>query len=277
MNFVRSLKTFLFILRRRPARAWEELQIRLERKLGISLYFLSLRRWATYLFEKSRTSPVSSDLRSYGNYFLDPQLVPEEPVVFSLGVGQDISFDRALLERHKPKLFLFDPTPASRRFIDEQNLPVNVSFDAVAVSDRDGDVAIFTDDLEHEFDQTSSVSIFKRGFYENSTLIRGKRITTLMREKGVSHLDILKMDIEGAAIQVLEDILREGICPDQLACEFERPERISEVFSYLKRLSRLFDQMRGLGYELYRTRPLDKGCQVEILAVRRQKARLGRR
>ncbi len=269
MSVARKLRTLFFIAKRRPAQAWELLQIRAERKVGVSLFFLSARRSITHAFEALRTKKVSTELRQYGNYFLAAAAIPPHPVVFSLGVGQDISFDRALMDRHEVRLFLFDPTPASKRFIDGLDLPSNVRFFPLAIADHDGTVAIFSDDLEKDLQRTSSISIFNRGFYESAGSVQCKKISTLMTEHGLAHLDILKLDIEGAAIQVLEDLLREGIFPTQVACEFERPEKMTEVYAYLRRLGALFDKFEAAGYELFRTRQTDKGCQIEVLAIRR--------
>jgi FkbM family methyltransferase len=270
MNITRKARTFFFIATRRPAQAWELLQIRAERRTGLTFFFLSARRSITYAYELFRTSAVNRELHRYGNYYLAPAFIPEHPVAFSLGVGQDIDFDRALFEKHDVRLFLFDPTPASKRFIDSVKLPLNAQFLPYAIADYDGRISMFSDDLQQEFDKTSSVSIFNRGFYkkESASSVECRKISSLMRELNIQHLDILKLDIEGAAIQVLEDLFREGVFPTQIACEFERPEKLKDVFQYLTRMSALFDQFEAAGYQLYRTRPNDHGCQIEILAVR---------
>jgi FkbM family methyltransferase len=268
MNITRKLRTFFFILRSRPAYAWELLQIRTERKVGIPLYFLSLRRLSTRVFELLNTSKVPPTLQAYGNYYLDPTRLSAHPVVFSLGVGQDIAFDQAMLQRHEPELFLFDPTPNSKRYIEQLNLPPNVRFTPTAVADYDGTVDVFIDTLETDFARAASVSIFNRGFQNEGVSVECKRVKTLMRERGIEHLDVLKMDIEGAAIQVLRDVLKEGILPTQIPCEFERPRKLTEVYKFLNDMAGLFAQLKGLGYEIYRTREVDKGCQIEIVAVR---------
>ena len=268
MNVLRKLRTFGFILRHRPAQAWELLQIRTERSLGVPLFFLSLRRLATYVFEAMNTLPVSGDLAEYGNYRLSTSRLGSQPVVFSVGIGKELSFDLAILERHDARLFLFDPTPTSKIHVEGLNLPPNAQFCPVAVTDRDGTVELFIDDLESDFQAASSVSIFNRGFGDKGFTVDCRRIKTLMAERGLTHLDVLKMDIEGAAIIALRDVLRDGIRPTQIACEFERPEGIRETYSFLRDIAALFDDLKKAGYTIYRTRELDKGCQIEVVAVR---------
>lgn len=272
MNVMKKLKTFGFIFRKKPAQAMELLQIRLERKFGVPLYFLSSRRLATRLFELFKTAPLSNAFVPYGNYFLVPSLLGKHPVVFSVGVGQDITFDKALLERHDVDLHLFDPTPVSRRYIEGQSLPTNLQFSPLAITNYDGKVDLYSDDLSNNFEQTSSVSIFQRGVHGEKFSAECRTIPSLMKERNITHLDVLKLDIEGAALQVLSDTLDHGIYPTQIACEFERPETLKELYVYLKDLASLFERLSNAGYECFRTREADKGCQIEMVAIRTQAA-----
>jgi FkbM family methyltransferase len=208
----------------------------------------------------------------YGNYFLEPSLLGKRPVVFSVGVGQDITFDRALLERHEVDLHLFDPTPVSQRYIAAQDLPKNLKFSPFAVTNYDGKVDLYSDDLENNFEQASSVSIFQRGVHGEKFSAECRTIPSLMKERNISHLDVLKLDIEGAALQVLADTLDHGIFPTQIACEFERPETLKELYVYLKDLAHLFARLEEAGYSCFRTREADKGCQIEIVAIRTRTA-----
>ena len=268
MGIAGKVRTLARIARRNPLEAWDLMLLRSERALGVSLHGLSRRRRMTRRFELANSEPVNGRLRAYGNYYLDPTALPDRPIVFSIGVGDDISFDRALLDRHDVRLFLFDPTPRSARFIAEAGLPPNVSFAPIAVADHDGTMTMFIDDLEPNIDTTTSVSVQRRGAEDEGLEFTCRRVPTLMKEQGVSDLDVLKLDIEGAAIGVLEDVLEAGIRPTQIAAEFERPERLPDVRAYLKALEQLFGKLRSLGYRVYRTRPDCKGFQVEVLAVR---------
>ena len=269
MSIRSKARTFLFILRRSPLEAWDLLQIKAERALGISLHGLSLRRRLTRRFELRRTRPLSPALVAYGNYFLDPSLVPDRPTVFSVGVGEDIAFDLALLDRHHVRLYLFDPTPRSERFVNAADLPANAKFSPAAIADHDGEIEIYIDDLEPGFETTSSVSIVNKGFAPAGVAVPCRRVATLMGEHGLDQLDILKLDIEGAAITVLNDVLDCGIVPAQIVAEFERPSRLRNVRAYLRQLDALFARLESLGYTLFRTRPDYRGFQVEILAARR--------
>jgi FkbM family methyltransferase len=268
MNLARKARTFVSIFRRSPLQAWDVFQLKLENRLGRSVYRLSGRRRSTRQFELQHSEEVPSGFVAYGNYILDPNAISERPVVISAGVGEYIDFDLALLERHDVRLFLVDPTPASKRYIEKANLPANASFHAIAMSDYDGEIELFSDNLEGDFESTPSVSSQDRGFGGKGSVVPCRRVKTLMEENGVEHLDILKLDIEGAAIAVLHDTLDAGIYPNQIAAEFERPSRARDVRAYLRDLDALFGKLKQAGYRIYRTRPDTIGFQVEVLAVR---------
>lgn len=268
MNILRKARTFLSLLVKSPLHAWDVVQLKLEARLGRSLHFLSDRRRATRRFELANTEEVPAGFRAYGNYVLDPAAIGERPVVFSAGVGEFIDFDLALLERHDVRLFLIDPTPSSRRFIETVDLPPNASFHPVAIADRDGEIEMFSDNLEEDLEATPSISSRNQGFGSKSLRVPCRRIRTLMEEHGIGQLDVLKLDIEGAAIAALRDTLAEGIRPTQIAAEFERPRSAAEVGAYLAELEALFGALRRAGYRIYRTRPDTIGFQVEVLAVR---------
>ena len=263
----RKARTFLSIFRKSPLYAWDVLQLKLENRLGRSVHSISGRRRRTRRFEVAHTEEVPSHFRAYGNYVLDPALLGDQPIAFSGGVGEYIDFDRALLDRHDVRLFLFDPTPSSKRFIEAAGLPINAKFQAVAIGDHDGEIVMFSDNLDSDFETSLSLSSQNRTFSNEGRAVPCRRIETLMREVGVSHLDVLKLDIEGAAIAALRDMLAAGIRPTQIAAEFERPTDRPGVRAYLKELAELFGALTKAGYRLYRTRPDTFGFQVEILAV----------
>lgn len=268
MNLQKKVKKFVLLLRRRPAQAWDLLQIRAESILGVSLHYLSLRRMLTYRFERRNTEALDEAFSAYSNYFLRSDLLPPHPIVFSAGVGQDASFDLELIDRHDARIFLFDPTPSSRRYINELKLPATAEFNPLAVTNTDGEVQLFIHGIQSSFDEANSLSISNRGIQNLGLTVPCRRIKTLMDERGVERLDVLKLDIEGAAIKVLRDALESGVYPVQIAAEFERPESRKEFRAFLRELKELFSTLRELGYRIYRTRDRTKGFQVEVTAIR---------
>ncbi|GIS18490.1 MAG: hypothetical protein CM15mP120_04060 [Pseudomonadota bacterium] len=58
-----------------------------------------------------------------------------------------------------------------------------------------------------------------------------------MRDLGHDHLDVLKMDIEGAEYAVLDDMLQSNILPDQLLVEFHHGKRKKGGSQWRRRVS----------------------------------------
>jgi len=84
---------------------------------------------------------------------------------------------------------------------------------------------------------------------EDFTIAKVKRLSNVLKENGLygKQIDIFKMDIEGAEIEVLESMIEDGILPKILCVEFDY---------YLKgcdkngRTSAIIKKLKGLGYEL---------------------------
>jgi hypothetical protein len=56
-----------------------------------------------------------------GGWQICPDILPERPVIYSLGVGFDLSFDESVLRTYGgAELHAFDPTPATRDWIAKQ-------------------------------------------------------------------------------------------------------------------------------------------------------------
>ena len=49
----------------------------------------------------------------YGGYCMCPENIDRDCVVYSFGIGEDISFDLALIQRFGLSVYAFDPTPRS--------------------------------------------------------------------------------------------------------------------------------------------------------------------
>lgn len=160
----------------------------------------------------------------YGGYFLDATLVDSASVVYSLGIGQDISFDLALIAHTGAQVFAFDPTPEVASWLRSRDLPQQFHFRAVGIAGHDGDEKFYlpprTDWISHSLvraDQYSSQSV----------VLPVVRLSEAMRLQGHRRIDALKMDIEGGEYTVIEEIVRERIPITQLLVEFHH--RLSSI------------------------------------------------
>ncbi|MEM7199580.1 MAG: FkbM family methyltransferase [Planctomycetota bacterium] len=267
VRLFRSLRT------RGPLQTWRLVADKARRVDALNPWFLDPRRIATRRFVHRHLQPFDRKLTSFGNYWLDPKPLGEDAVVYSCGVGSQIDFDLAVAARVGCQVHLFDPTPRSiafmKRFADHQML----HFTPVGVWTANGDASFHFDAVAGRTQDVGNASITNLFDRPETFTAPVKTLRTLMQERGHTQLDVLKMDIEGAALDVLEQALADGIWPGQLVLELERPRRWKSIRTYFARVRELLERLAAEGYEVVRT-PRDHGPyrSIELLARRRTPA-----
>jgi FkbM family methyltransferase len=156
----------------------------------------------------------------YGGFYIYPALLNPLSIVYSFGIGKDISFDLACIRNHSCKVFAFDPTPKSIEWIKKQKLPGQFHFHEYGISTAQSGLFDFylpsnskgvSGSLEaqiQEVDKNDFIKVLMKSFCD------------IAQELGHSHIDVLKMDIEGAEYQALDTLLNSGVTIDQILIEF---------------------------------------------------------
>jgi FkbM family methyltransferase len=145
-----------------------------------------------------------------------PQNLSASSVVYSIGVGEDISFDLALIQRFGMSVHAFDPTPRSIEWLQVQALPTEFEFHGYGVAGSDGSCAFRPPENPAHVSHTIVPRVSSRPAIE----VPMRRLGTIMKELGHASIDLLKMDIEGAEYDVLADMLAQRIQVKQLLVEF---------------------------------------------------------
>lgn len=152
----------------------------------------------------------------YGGHSVLTEAVPAAPLVYSFGVGEDISFDLEMVRRFDARVYACDPTPRAVKFVEDQAVPENFEFKAVAVSDKNETLK-----FHPPVNPTHvSHSIYQKSEELQPIEVPAESVASLMHGWGHREVNILKMDIEGAEYRVLENMMRTGIKPDQLLVEY---------------------------------------------------------
>ena len=170
------------------------------------------------LFSIQRKCPIERHGSEYGGWTICPSDLTRNSIVYSLGVGDDISFDLSLIEKYGVSVYAFDPTPKSVQWVKSQQLPKEFNFYESAVLDYDG-VAKFYPPNDPDW-VSYTISEHEYATADRAIIASVRRLSSIMHELGHERIDLLKMDIEGAEYAVLRDMIRSGIQVSQLAVEF---------------------------------------------------------
>ena len=152
------------------------------------------------------------------DWALWPDAVNSKSVVYSFGVGDNVAWDLAMIQRFGVTIHAFDPTPRSIEWIDQQNLPKQFRFFPYGLSNFDGLLNFYPPRKANG----THYSQQPRGLRASlETPVQGQvfRLRTIMQKLGHAHLDVLKMDIEGSEFEAVPDMIRSGISVDQLLVE----------------------------------------------------------
>jgi FkbM family methyltransferase len=157
---------------------------------------------------------------SYGGFFICPKELNENSIVYSVGIGEDISFDIDLISKINCKIYAFDPTPKSINWIENNNsVPKeNFVFHHYGISAKSGLIDFYLPKNPNHV----SGSIIKNSNVNNSNSIKLNffTISQVLKKLGHSKIDLLKIDIEGEEFEVLKSILIENITIKQIVVEF---------------------------------------------------------
>ncbi|MEX2215041.1 MAG: FkbM family methyltransferase [Phycisphaeraceae bacterium] len=179
-----------------------------------------------------------------GLWCISPRGLSESSIVYSLGVGTDISFDLSLIEVFGLNVWAFDPTPKSLQWLQGQTLPDEFHIVPAGIADYDGE-ATFAPPIDPQ--HVSHTMLDRPATASQAITVPVKTLNTIMRELGHSRIDLLKMDIEGAEYAVLDAMLASTLRPAQLLVEFHH--RFPGVG--LNRTKQALRKLNAAGYRLF--------------------------
>ncbi|MEW6689103.1 MAG: FkbM family methyltransferase [Pseudomonadota bacterium] len=223
-----------------PARRrhWE----RLKRSLG--------RRWREW-----RLPPGYLRLGTrYGGWWLDRNLVRADPLLVDCGLGRDISFASAFLTRFGGTVIGVEANPAALAWC-AQHSPPGMHLRDAAFWTRAGETLAFhlprpLEQLPNGADGVSGSLLASHAYVAGG---EPRRVTTtdleqVLAEAGREDCDVLKLDIEGAEYEVLEDLLARGLLGKcrQLLVEFHH----GVTARALAETERVVEAVRAAGFRL---------------------------
>lgn len=192
------------------------------------------------------------ELEEFDVRLLDPRRITKDSIVYAFGVSGHIETEELVAQRFTCRVFMFDPTPPALAFISSRTLDPLLVFDPIGVWTKTGPMRFYVDRRP----QVKNLSVVN--MYHTDTFVEAQCLTLedIMKRHHHTHIDVLKMDIEGSALPVvLHMITHTSIRPDQIVCSLERPHFVfnatfSEVANYISQKAKLFKALRRAGYRV---------------------------
>jgi FkbM family methyltransferase len=194
-----------------------------------------------------------------GAWCVCPDGLSAESVVYSFGIGKDISFDLALIARFQAAVHAFDPTPLAKSWIQGQALPAEFVYHDYGIAAHDGLLAF------HAPKNPDSAHFTPVARYRDTSRPQVeapvKTLKTILGLLGNERVDVLKLDIEGGEYDVIDNILAEQLPIRQLLVEFHH----NYATIPFARTARTLRKLRSAGYRIFRISP--RGLEFSLWRV----------
>ena len=207
----------------------------------------------------------------YGGWNL-PELInlDTNSIIYSAGVGEDISFDILIQEKYKSHIILIDPTERAYKHFDEMkqfyvtgkpNFTGDIQPDYLRViGNSKPDFSKFSYVKKGLWSKSGVLKFYKplNEKYVSHTLIENMysakydnvevdSLKNIMIALGHDHIDVLKIDIEGSEIEVVNQMLEDKIFPKYVCIEFDL--KLKNV-DYNNETNGLIIRLKEAGYAL---------------------------
>jgi FkbM family methyltransferase len=211
---------------------------------------------------------------SYGAWTFEPRPELEGSTILSCGLGEEASFDVEFATRFGARVILVDPTPRAIGHFDaisarlgrpseasyspggKQNV---AAYDLSALTPRSlvlEPSALWVENTTLKFYSppdpahvSHSISNFQNDYAQDTPHIEVAAVSPrqLLQKHGIETVPLVKMDIEGAELDVIPHMLETGILPGQLLVEYDEmnfPSRRSML-----RIQSVDAKLRAAGYK----------------------------
>ncbi len=154
-------------------------------------------------------------------FYACSEFLSDKSIVYSFGIGDNISFDIALMKQFNCSVFGFDPTPKSVQFIADQNYESKYKFKffPFGLFNYDGMLTFFMP-ANSEHVSCSVEEKMDGAMADTQVQVPVKSFGTIVKELNHTKIDVLKMDIEASEYKVIDDILNSEIEIKQILIEF---------------------------------------------------------
>lgn len=199
---------------------------------------------------------IESEVRVAAQY-----IQSQRPIIFDVGanVGQWSSRLTKYVARNS-RFFLFEPASSSIAKISVSDLPLDTKIIQCAIGKEIGEATLF---VSHEAGQDSSLFTRKDSYFLERSYVEEKvslrSIDSIVEEYQIDKVDFMKIDVEGAELDVLQGA-RRSLSRGIILCvsfEFGSANINSRIF-----FRDIFDFLSEMGFSVFRVCP--GGFLIEV-------------
>lgn len=223
-------------------------------ELPFKHFFLKKRKLIKKFTEKYLEQLDDMNIENIGNYLLKKDLINPNSIVYSFGIGENIGFEKRISQKFGCKVFCFDPTSLAKNYMKVVEYDKNkIIYNEYGIYKKDGLVKFFLQDANNSKNSGGSITnLFGNNKFD---LLQCYTLSSLMKKNNHNDIDILKLDIEGAAMDVIDNIIEDKIFPRQIVVEFEYSETEAVNEDHFKiwsqRLKNIINNLKEKKYRCY--------------------------
>lgn len=175
-------------------------------------------------------------------------------LVYTIGIGRNIEWDKAMISRFHTVHHGWDPTPSAKGFFEDKAPPPGFHFHQYGLGVADGNVTV-----KLPVGNKDSYTIMKYGAQaQDGTIVSIPVLTikSMLTMLGHERIAILKIDCEGVEFATIAEWARTGYRPPakQILIEFHERYFTSDTapggVSPRMLVPTAIEQMKGLGFEM---------------------------
>jgi len=175
-----------------------------------------VRRSIDSVFSKSLKDKMTLGTKAGAQWTLCVGKLNSNSIVYSGGVGGNISFEIELVRRFGLAVVIFDPSPIALETIERHSSDPEmrrIEFNPVGLASESKNLYFEPSKVPGEWQMAA-------GEGAGSRKIKCTTIAYEMEKRGHNKLDLLKLDIEGFEYQVLDQCLNNQVNVGQVCVEF---------------------------------------------------------
>lgn len=200
----------------------------------------------------------------YGSCTIPKNILNSNSICYCVGAGEDISFDCELAQKYNSDVFIFDPTPRFKEHFDNldnslqhnKKMPIDGSSELFYTINKNQfehlkfyEYGIWKETTKVQFfapqkDEHVSHSIVNLQKKHSTFEAQCYSIRDLMTLLKHTKLDLLKLDVEGAEFEVIENLVEDNLDIDILYIEFH------EVDDFIAKTIHCVNRLKDIGYKV---------------------------